>query len=380
MKTLLLLVLLALAFAPWALRAEETNFFGAHMQQPEIVILPESNGVMELTCKVGFIGGCCFPLTSHDVTASLDLPHGFAVVSGPEPLKYAAIEAPCSGIPKAWATFRWRLQRNQPAPGNELTVTVSSTDSWEVKATQALAPRARIEAHAPELAVASPANQEDPGYPTNGSTVAYLFLDRGDASRRLSVQMETYRLAVPHRLHVLCFAEGATPAPILNAYRERFHVTRLPAVVFDEQALVDGTNALAVAGALDHCFGKPASRLSMELHGGVIAGQQLSLGFIMCNHASLRDARGSVSAFAFESGVLMDGWRCDRVVRGLLVDGRPYAIPEGKCQPPTMMKWDIPAGVSPSQTGALTVLRDETGHPVDSICTEHPCSRTGVCG
>ena len=380
MRILGLLVLLTFAIAPRASLAEETSFFGAHMQQPEIVVSPESNGVMELTCKVGFIGGCCFPLTSHDVTASLDVPQGFAVVSGPEPSKYAAIEAPCSGVPKAWATFRWRLQRNQPAPGNELTVTVSSSDSWQVQAVHALDHQSRIEAHAPGLPVAVPANEDEPGYPTNGSTVAYLFLDRSDASRRLAEQMETYRLAVPHRLHMLCFVEGITPAPILNASRERFHVARLPAVVFDARALVDGTNTAAVAGTLDRCFGKPASRLSMELHGGVIAGHELSLGFIMCNHASHRDARGSVSAYAFESGVPMDGWRCDRVVRGLMVEGRPYAIPEGKCQPPTMMKWNIPSGVSPSQTGALTVILDEAGRAIDSICTEHPCSRTGVCG
>ena len=38
--------------------ADETNLFGAHMQQPEIVIASGSNGVLELTCKVGFLGGC----------------------------------------------------------------------------------------------------------------------------------------------------------------------------------------------------------------------------------------------------------------------------------------------------------------------------------
>jgi len=373
-----LLAILALAIAPGTLRAEATNFFGAHMQQPEIVVSPESNGVMELTCKVGFIGGCCFPLTSHDVTASLDVPRGFAVASGPNPPKYDAIEAPCSGIPKAWATFHWRLQRLQSDSDDKVTITVSSSDSWPVNAAVALTGQPR--GGEPTRPGVLPAKQKLPGYPTNGSTVAYLFLDRDDASRRLVEQMETYRRAVPHRLHVLCFVEGVTPVSILKTYRERFHVAKIPAVVFDAQTLVDGTNAVAVAGTLDRCFGKPASRLSMELHGGVIAGQELSLGFIMCNHASRHEARGAIAAFAFESGVTLDGWRCDRVVRNVMVEGRTYAIPMGKCQPPTMLKWNIPTGVSPEQTGALTVILDEAGRLIDSICTEHPCSRTGACG
>jgi len=543
--------LFALATLAVESQSEETNLFGAHMQQPEIVVTPESNGVMELTCKVGFIGGCCFPLTSHNITASLDVPQGMAITSGPEPLSYPAIEARPNGTPLAWAVFRWRLQRTKAESGNDLTITVSSPDSGQVKRIYTLGQQSSIKVSGPALPDVLPMRQDVPisvnatcldqnrfvkdvrfwysteippeaekvdvppdlaargiirfsvagrqlmvqgqsvdlarkyepttwhgtlpaqtngplsgvavatddagktscgpvlrmvtpggattngntrlwmlvgaiisiiaalallrrggafavvgvvmlfavatgvvwiawtptatetaagGYPANSSTVAYLFLDRGDSSRLLVEQMETYRRVVPHRLHVLCFVEGVTPAPVMSAYRERYHVGKTPTIVFDGHVSVDGTNAPAVAAALDTCFGKPASRLSMELQGGVIAGHELSLGFIMCNHASRHDAHGSVSAFAFENGVMLSGWRCDHVVRQVMLEDRQYAIPMGKCQPPAMFKWGIPDGVTPSQTGAVTVIMDEQGHLIDSICTERPCSRTGVCG
>lgn len=554
-RTLAMLGLSVLALVAGVARAEETNLFGAHMQQPQILTAAESNGVFTLTCKVGFIGGCCFPLTSHDVTAALAVPPDLAMLAGPEPRNYAAIEAPPSGTPQAWATFQWRLQRTRPDTGGDLTVTVSSADSGQAQAIHALDRQSRIAVRGPELPGVLPAGQEaaiavdaaclDPdrfvkhvrfwysteippgaeqielpatleergilrfamagrqlmvqgksidlarkyeptvwhgalpaqthgplhgvavatddagrtahgpvvhvaapgaaggvptggmrrwillgallllagitalvalrrpsvraaaaavllvsaiggllwsirpsagqnpepaGYPTNSSTVAFLFLDRGEASRRLSEQMETYRRAAPHRIHVVCFVEGLTPAAILNAYRDRFHVVRTPSAVFDGHALVDGTNAVAVAGTLDRCYEKPLSRLSMELHGGVIAGRQLSLGFIMCNHASRRDAHGSVSAFAVENGVPLDGWRCDHVVWQVMIEERQYAIPMGRCQAPAMMKWELPAGVAPAQVGALVLILDEEGRLIDSICTEQPCSRTGICG
>jgi hypothetical protein len=37
-------------------------------------------------------------------------------------------------------------------------------------------------------------------------------------------------------------------------------------------------------------------------------------------------------------------------------------------------------GVKPDRVGALTVSFDGQGRPIDPICTEKPCSRTGVCG
>jgi hypothetical protein len=207
-----------------------------------------------------------------------------------------------------------------------------------------------------------------------------LFLDRSGASRRLAEQMETYRRTVPHRLHVVTFVEGVTPAPLMDAYRRRHQVVRVPAVVYDGHAVVDGTNAVAVAGTLDQCFRKPSPRLSMDLHGGQMAGRLLSLGFIMCNHAARHEARGRVTAFAFENGVMLDGWRCDHVVRSVMLEDRTYSIPVGKCQPPAMMKWEVPAEVAPGRTGGLTVILDELGRLIDSICTERPCSRTGICG
>ena len=96
-------------------RAEEGRFFGAHILQPKIEVAVTNDGALELTCTAGLIGGCCFPLTSHDVTAKLTVPPGVEVVAGPEPARYAVIEAPVSGTPKVWATFRWLLRRTSPA-------------------------------------------------------------------------------------------------------------------------------------------------------------------------------------------------------------------------------------------------------------------------
>ena len=552
MKSVMMGLLLALLPFMHELRADDSTLFGAHMQRPEIVVSPESNGLLDVTCKVGFIGGCCFPLTSHDVTATLDVPRGIAVMTGPEPTQYSAVEAPVSGKPEAWATFRWVVKRTSPDAGDSVTVTISSTDSEQVRATCALGQQSRISikgphlpdtlpagqelalavdaasldqdhflksvrfwysteipaeaeavesspelsgrgilrfslggrqlmvqgqavglarkyeptvwhgvlpaqkcgplygvavavddagrtAHGPIVRVAAPATgtvmvgvrwwvligsglaviiaavglvrrrggfavagvvlllavalealwftrspiarkAQAPGYPTDSSTVVYLFLDRGEPSRLLAEQMETYRRAAPHRIHVLNFVDGITPAPIMETYRARYHVTRAPTAVFDGYFSVDGTNAVAITGTLDRCFGKPTPGLSMELHGGVMAGHTLSLGFIMCNHASTHDAHGSLTTFGFENGVALDGWRCDHVVRQLMVEGRQFAIPVGKCQPPAMMKWEMPDGVVPGQAGALAVILDEKGRLIDSICTEHPCSRTGICG
>ncbi len=473
------------------------TLFGAHLQRPVFSASAETNGEFELTCTVGLLGGCCFPLTSHAVTAALELPPGLSVIDGPTPTNYPSIDAPPSGTPKAWATFRWRLRRFQPDAGGDLAVTVSSADSGQVRAVYAQGPQTRINISGPLLpetvaggqkvalavdascldqdrylkrvrfwysseipsdadAVDVPAGLEERGilcftaggrqskvqgvpleltrkyepkvwrgtlvvpksgtfcgvaiatddagrtacgpvvrgaapkavvkqaealgYPVEGSVAAFLFLDASDASRRLAEQMETYRSAAPHRIHVLCFVEGATPATVMTDYRKKFSVSHLPAAVFDGRYCVDGTNSVALTGTLDRCFNKPSPRLSMELHGGVVAGRELSLGFILCNHSSADEVRGGLSAFACESGVAVGGWRCDRVARQVLEENRRYNVPVKKCQAPTLLKWELPKGVQPSQTGALILIQDEAGQTIDSICTEKPCSRTGICG
>jgi hypothetical protein len=84
--------------------------------------------------------------------------------------------------------------------------------------------------------------------------------------------------------------------------------------------------------------------------------------------------------FAFENGVDVGSWQCDHVVREQVAESRPFAIPTGKCQPPAMLKWKLGTGVDPKRVGALTIVLGEDGHAIDSICTEKPCARTGVCG
>jgi len=571
-----------LLLGPAATRgAEEAGtFFGAHLQAPKITTAPAADGAVDLTCTVPVLGGCCFPLTSHNVTAALAVPAGVAVVSGPDPASYPAIQAPVSGTPQAWATFRWRLKRADPNAEAPIAITVSSPDSGEVKAAYVLGQVATCSVEGPALPEVLPPAQEVPlavnvtaldeeryvkevrfwytpevppeatgveapqdlaakgilrfslggrqlmaqaqpidlarryepttwygklpamtqgplygmavatddagrtscgpvvhcgsaagaaaaapapapegttaeagpapapsssrpwvlagiclaatllmisvrrqgpavlaafagaeavallvawfalapspagapgsgpaatleaeaGYPADGSVLVYLFLDTGDASRQLAERVETYRQAAPHRIHVLCFVDGVTPAPLLATPRARYQVTQTPGVVFDAHLSVDASNAAAVDGTLDRCFNKAPPHLSMEMHGGVIAGKQLSLGFIMCNHGSRKEAHGSSAMFAFENGVTVGGWQCDHVVREQVSESHPFAIPTGKCQPPAMLKWDLPAGVDPKRVGALTIVFDEQGHVIDSICTEKPCSRTGVCG
>jgi len=534
------------------------RLFGAHLQKPLISIGGDTNGVMEVTCRAGLLGGCCFPLTSHDVTAALVVPAGIEVLRGPSPASYAAIEAPPSGTPKAWATFTWQVRRTAPDAGGELAVSVSSPDSGQVRATYALSQSTRISVGGPNLPekiyvgqelqlvveaacldddrylksvrfwysadiprgatavgiqpglekqgilryteggrelmvqgvpvelsrkyeptlwrgmVAMPTNgtlcgvavaADDVGhtacgpvvrgvvprprhaasegqgwfgrlprgamacaafafvvavaaalrrsavtglaaallavvsgvlcvmqprsagnkaetrdYPVEGSVAVCLFLDAGDASRRLAEQMESYRRAAPHRIHVLCFVEGETPAPVMRSWRDRFDVSRLPSAVFDGRHCVDGTNTVALTGTLDRCFNKASPRLSMELHGGVVAGRELSLGFILCNHALPGEVRGSLAAFACENGLTVGEWRCDRIVRQVLEENQHYAVPAKMCKPPFLMKWILPESVRSSQTGALILIMDESGQVVDSICTEKPCSRTGICG
>jgi hypothetical protein len=118
----------------------------------------------------------------------------------------------------------------------------------------------------------------------------------------------------------------------------------------------------------------------MELHGSIIAGRSLSLGFIMCNHGSNVEMRGSTMSFVYENGVALDGWHCGWVVRQLGAPTRPFAIPPARCQPPTMLKWEIPPAVEPAHVGALMLILDKQGRVIDSICTEKPCTRAGVCG
>jgi hypothetical protein len=492
------------------------TLFGAHFQRPAIEMSTATSGIAEVTCRVGLMGGCCFPLTSHAVTAALTVPSGVTVVSGPDPAQYAALEALPSGTPQVWAAFCWKVRLASENTDGELAVTVSSPDSGQVSGVYAFGRQARIKvggAHLPEQLtagkdaeltvdavcldddryikqvrfwvgenipadatdVALAAGAEDQGllrfmaggrektvqgraielarkyeptvwrgtfaaegsgdvvgvavatddkgrsasgpvvraavsaaagkgwrawlglkqqtavqaqplgYPVDGSAVVYLFLDGGDESKQLAERMERYRREAPHRIHLLCFVEGRTPAPILTALRARYAVGRLPSAVFDGQFRVDGTNVVALTGTLDRCMNKPSPRLSMEVHGGVVAGRDLSLGFIMCNHAAPVSgapsaASGSMAAFAYENDMPVGTWRCDRVVRHVLQESANYTVPSGLCIPPMMLKWTLPAGAQPKQTGALILLLNEAGKVIDSLCTEKPCGRTGICG
>ena len=549
----------------WCLGAApgQTVAFGAHLQEPKFKIELAADGTLNVTATVGLLGGCCFPLTSHNIKAVLNAPPGITVVEGPVPPKYDAIEAPVSGTAQISATFRWRLRRKDARAEYPLKITVTSSDSATVEATHILGLLEACRVNGPHLPAifqpgqtlplaveASPVDearfvksvrfwystdvpdgakpapisaqqaqqgllcftlagrsimvqgrgvelarkyeptiwrgviptqtngplyglavaQDDtdgfscgsivtsdlppqfksaqpaphrvrlpawpfftgsllfaglavilvkaghkksafvfalacvltgaagfslsraqlsrPGEhldlkgicPTNGSSVVYLFLDRSEASRKLAEQVEGLRANLPHRLHVLCFVDGVTPTTLMDAQRQRLHVQQLPAAVFDVQQLVSGTDLEAIRGAVNSGLSKPSPLLSMELRGGVIAGRALSLGFIMCNHAPRLDALGKLSVFTFENAVMLGDWRYNHVVREQLVADRSYNIPQGKCQPPSVITWNLPEQTDPSKVGALTIILDADGRLIDSICTEQPCARAGVCG
>ena len=92
------------------------------------------------------------------------------------------------------------------------------------------------------------------------------------------------------------------------------------------------------------------------------------------------EVKGNTTMFTYERALPMDGWSYDRAMRGEVARGRSCAIPTGKCQAPSMFKWTVPADVNAARVGALTVVFDGQGHPIDSICTEKPCTRFGTCG
>ena len=549
----------------WCLGAApgQTVAFGAHLQEPKCKIEPSADGSLNLTATVGLIGGCCFPLTSHNITAALTAPAGITILEGPQPANYAALEAPVSGTAQVSAVFRWKIQPKDARAEYPLKITVTSSDSATVEATHILGLSETCRVSGPQLPAIFPPGHELPvavdvtcvdearyvksvrfcyctevpqgarpaptsaqqaqqgllaftldghpilvqgrtlalarkyeptiwrgvlpaqtngplfgcavaqddaggiscgplvtsalpaqpkspqpvtqraqrpvwpyfvgsllcagltyvllqaqrkrlatlcalacvlagaaGFalsrppaaqpsapahlagvcPTNGSAVVYLFLDRGEASHQLAQQIEELRANSSHRLHVLCFVDGLTPAALMEAQRQRLHVAQLPAAVFDLQHLVSGTDLEAIRAAVQAGLDKPSPLLSMELRGGIIAGRALSLGFIMCNHAPRPDALGKLSVFTFENAVALCDWRCDHVVRAQLVAERSYNIPNGKCQPPTVITWDLPEKTDPTKVGSLTIILDADVHLIDSICTEQPCMRAGACG
>jgi len=539
--------------------AGQTTLFGAHLQQPRITFATASDGTIEVTAVVDLIGGCCFPLTSHDIHALLAVPADMSIISGPTPASYPALTAPVSGTAQVAARFTWKLRREHAQAECPLTVTVTSPDSGHVEATSVMglksachingphlpavlpvgeslpisveadcvdeshyvqsvrfwystsAPRNAtplpidpdlaahgflgfqvdnrriwIHGHSIDLARkynpttwygAIPAQTNGPLYgvavvqddvggascgplvisgvippgsstekggahhawvvlagglllavaglallirkhprsgrmmiaaglclgviglalqqtspehsashpdvqpgvcPTNGSSVVYLFLDASEESRKIAEAVNVLRKQDPHRLHELTFLAGVTPDDIMNAQRRRLHLKSLPAIVFDDQD-VAVNDAQAIEAKASACMSKDSPLLSMELRGGVIAGRTLSLGLIMCNHTSRPEASGHLSVFAFENHVAVGAWRCDHIVRRQLIADRSYHIPSKKCQPPSMMTWDLPNGVDATQVGALTLIFDDQNRLIDSICTERPCSRTGIC-
>ena len=542
----------------------DTGSFGAHLQAPQLVTRDAPEGI-ELTATVPLLGGCCFTLTSKNLAANLQVPPGITILSGPIPATYSALEAPVSGTAKVSAVFRWVLQRQDPGTEYPLTLSVTSSNSDPVTATQVLGATVSLRLKGPNLPQSLPLHQEIPiavdvqctdenrfvkgvvllystevppgakpdktppdqakrgllactlegksifvpakslvlqrkyeptiwygsipaqtqgplyamavatddtgvvalgtllvsdgvpktparssdveprwgllfaagicfvlacilvwvrwrrkgssaqgkflilalfvlgmilggiglfsrkssslsapeissGYPQDSSTLVALFLDSSEASKQLSEQVEVIRAANPHRIHVLSFVAGLTPETLCADYKKRWGVNRTPSIVLDGKCLKNIPSGDDLRTEIQKALEKPPSRLSMELRDGLGGSQQITSGFIMCNHSPRPNAVGKVSAFAVEKFVRIGSWQGRYLVRQVLAQDRSFAIPAGKCQAPLIMRGELPSGVNPAQISTITVIVDEAGNLIDAICTEKPCSRTGVCG
>ena len=226
----------------------------------------------------------------------------------------------------------------------------------------------------------SSAVEMNAGYPVESSSLVVLFLDTSETSERLMAEVERLRSTRPHRIHVLCFVEGFTPAPLLATYKARWKVRSSVAMVVDCHQVLEAVKPEHVAAVIETSLQKEPSRLSMEMREGLSTTQQVSSGFIMCNHSPRPNAVGAVTAFALERQVQVGSWQCRSVVRQVLAQDKSFAIPAGKCQPPLIMQAELPSGVNPAKISSIILVVDENGRLIDAICTEKPCSRTGICG
>lgn len=103
------------------------------MRPPKIEMKPAPDKLTELIVTVGFTGGCCFTLTTYDVAATLQLPNGVEVVSGPEPPRYAEVVGPPGGVKQGFAEFRWRLRKADEEAVYPITVRLTTRNSGSVQ-------------------------------------------------------------------------------------------------------------------------------------------------------------------------------------------------------------------------------------------------------
>ena len=106
---------------------------GAHMRPPKIEMKPAPGKLIELSVTVGFTGGCCFTLTTHNIAAALEVPPEVQVVNGPDPARYDQIVGPPGGVKQGIAEFRWRLKKAKEDAVYPIKVRITTSDSGTVE-------------------------------------------------------------------------------------------------------------------------------------------------------------------------------------------------------------------------------------------------------
>ncbi|UCC67522.1 MAG: hypothetical protein JSV79_10395 [Armatimonadota bacterium] len=135
---------------------------GAHMRPPKIEMKPAPDKLVELIVTVGFTGGCCFTLTTYDVAATLEVPEGVEVVSGPEPPRYEQIVGPPGGVKQGFAEFRWRLRKADEEAVYPIKVRLTTKNSGTVEKRCELAKPLPCNVSQPEVAHPAPSNTPTP--------------------------------------------------------------------------------------------------------------------------------------------------------------------------------------------------------------------------
>lgn len=135
---------------------------GAHMRPPKIEMKPAPDKLIELIVTVGFTGGCCFTLTTYDVAATLEVPEGVEVVSGPEPPRYEQIIGPPGGVKQGFAEFRWRLRKADEEVVYPIKVRLTSRNSGTVERPYELTKPLPCNISQPEVARPAPHNTATP--------------------------------------------------------------------------------------------------------------------------------------------------------------------------------------------------------------------------
>ena len=225
-----------------------------------------------------------------------------------------------------------------------------------------------------------PAAKEQPIAPPGCSVVCKLFLGKDAASEEFYGVVMRLKETHGHELHLLCFQTGPEPVDATRLEMARGGVTQVPCALFDGYWAVTEPSEAALQRALEACLKKPEPKLSMELHGGIIAKTNLSLTFLVCNHVSKLDFDGIVQVYVYEHGVSVGSWECDFAFRKLLETQPDYRITAGKCQQPMILTWRLPDEVDPANVRVLALVYDSAHKLLDSICSDKGCTRTGVCG